>query len=394
MPGGGILVGTDASCKGHKVVDQVHIWFRCDASPTIGMGHLQRCLALGLSLHHNHSVLCHYLVRPPVEKPDWDWIRNAISAPFLLHMLPSHLTLETEPLYLVHYLAEVSCDALILDLFEATETYLRSVQDAHVPVVVIDDFAALPTYPCDAIVNHHLQAKTLSYHTLPKTKLRLGPEFALLRPEFLEHRTARERDYPEFAAKLLISMGGADPHRVTYKVLMAIREMDEVVRKQLEVCVVLGPAYRQAEEIHAAAKSLARCLVVQSPKDLVSLMDAADIAITAGGGTVLELASLGVPSLIVAITQAQKTIAETYEEQGSAICLGLWSQVSTNKIASTLQSVVLRQDLRTQLGQQAMQLVDARGSDRIATFIQRELILAHGTHGGDGGSTSNSNWSS
>lgn len=378
-------MATEASCKGHQVADQghSHIWFRFDASSTIGLGHLQRCLSLGLSLQQDHGAQCHYLVRHPLEETDWDVIRNAVFPPFLLHVLPAHLTLETEPPYLRHYFAQVPCDALLVDLFEGTETYLRSVRDARFPVVVIDDFAALPGYPCDAIVNHHLQAKTLSYHTLPETKLFLGPQFALLRPEFLQHRAAQQREYPKFAAKVLVTMGGADPQGVTYKVLTAIGEMAEGVQTQLEVCVVLGPAYGPVEEIRIAAQSLPQCVVVQSPQNLVSLMDTADVAITAAGGTLLELACLGVPSLIIAITKTQQAVAETWAEQDSAICLGVWDEISTQHIASTLQSVILNQELRTQLGQQAMQLVDARGSHRIATFIQEELIFAHGTHGGN-----------
>ena len=50
---------------------------------------------------------------------------------------------------------------------------------------IVDDFAHIPRYHADVIINQNLHASALKYRATPQATYLLGPRFALLRPEFL-----------------------------------------------------------------------------------------------------------------------------------------------------------------------------------------------------------------
>src|SRR5690606_30453084 len=81
---------------------------------------------------------------------------------------------------------------------------------------------------------------------LPQTcRKLLGPEYALLRPEFHQaKKTLRKRDGK--IRRILVFFGGSDPTNETKKALEAIKQLN---RPEIAVDVVVGTANPYQEEI-------------------------------------------------------------------------------------------------------------------------------------------------
>ncbi|MFD1673793.1 UDP-2,4-diacetamido-2,4,6-trideoxy-beta-L-altropyranose hydrolase [Alicyclobacillus fodiniaquatilis] len=345
------------------------VLFFCSVSSAIGIGHLKRCLALADALHTVHRVHCEFLLSVSEAQL---WALALIPPVFGVQSWALATDDERGAAALATYFRESARDILVLDIYALTTPFLATLCDAGVPVVVIDDFAGVQSYPCAAIVNHHLHAPRLAYAAPSDTRCLFGPHYALVGVGFLQHRRRPDKAEPDVATRLLVTMGGADPNGATARILAALRRMAASVRRRLHVQVILGPGYRGQNVLQNAV--FARCDVIRHAPQMAKLMGQADVVISAGGGTLLELACVGTPSLVLAITRGQEMIGADWEAQGGMRYLGAWDAVDDFSIASSTEEVLMNRDERLRLRERAQWLVDGRGAMRVADFIWQEMM--------------------
>lgn len=350
-------------------MDSVSVFFRCDASAVIGTGHVQRCLTLAQALSR-YGADCRFITR---QDPD-DLSSQLIEPFFPCRKLARNLAAEEELAILREILPHSPSTVLVLDSYQIDENYLQQIKKPGISLVVIDDFAKLSFYDCDLILNQNPYAGDLIYHAGKTAAILRGPRFALLRHEFFVRRQGLQRTYPLLAKKLLVTMGGSDPSRGTLKVLRAIHHLDEGLKNLLDITVVLGAAYKYPEEAGTEVSRLRRARLVHHSIRMSDLMAEADLAISAGGSTVYELAALGVPSLILAIADNQRAVGAAWQQRRAAVYLGDMNRVLPQEVGAAIKRLVLDRRLRRQLGQKAFRLVDARGADRAARYILEEVI--------------------
>jgi UDP-2,4-diacetamido-2,4,6-trideoxy-beta-L-altropyranose hydrolase len=339
---------------------------RADASATVGMGHVMRCLALGqawrdsggrvvfLTTTTNEWLLLRLseegfesqtLGRPYPAADDWQATRAIAMG-------------EPDPW-------------VLLDGYHFDLDYQRRVKDSGFKLVVIDDTAALPHYYADVLVNQNVYAEDLIYSCEPYTRRLLGSRYALLRREFAAYRGVR-RAARAPARRVLVTMGGADPQRATLKALAALHDL---ALPELEVRVMVGAASAQLEGIRAAANSLgcATELMVAAPK-MGENLAWADVAIAAAGTTAIELAFMGVPALLVVAAENQVPIAAKLEQLGAARDLGWVSQLSAARIMEGLRDLLCLQQTRAAMAERGQQLVDGEGAERVAATLSGEKV--------------------
>ncbi|GIM46478.1 UDP-2,4-diacetamido-2,4,6-trideoxy-beta-L-altropy ranose hydrolase [Collibacillus ludicampi] len=349
--------------------EKVSVYFRADASFKIGTGHVQRCIALAQALHE-YGVKCQFITRQDPSELSSQLIKSL----FTCNILQPHLTKEEEIFSVCQIIQNPSSTILVLDSYDIDTYDLRQLKKIGVPLVLIDDFAQLPFYDCDLIINQNLFAETLNYATNENTKVLRGPRFALLRREFYEQRQTLKRTHPFRAKRILVTMGGSDPAQGTLKVLKAIHDLDEHIKNRLEITVVLGKAFTDHVKIEAEARQLRNVALIHHSQQMSVLMANTDLSISAGGSTVYELAALGVPSLIVSIAGNQIAVGEALQHKKASVYLGRIEQVSIEEIRQKIQWLLLDRFVRKQLSRQSFKLVDARGADRVARIILEELI--------------------
>lgn len=344
-----------------------HLLIRADATPRMGTGHVMRCLALAQAAQ-GLGMDVRFLAR--VEVP---WVQERLRAERMpLAELDDAVPREESPDVLLNHLARTNCAPsdtwVVLDGYHFTFACQRAVQGAGYRLLVIDDYAHLPEYSADLLLNQNPGAEDLPYMGKIGQKL-LGPKFALLRREFREAR-AREahvasllspgniseqtyRDQP--CRNILMTLGGGD--FIEYLEAVA-REMNIPAMNDCTIRVVQGAM--NAERIRLAfANCPARLDILPRVHDMPALLLDTDLCITAGGSTCWELCCLGVPFLTV----------EVAENQHKVIDWLLRCRLTHMFSRESLKFYLAHPLIRTQKAQVGQNLVNGNGAERVISSL-------------------------
>mgnify|MGYP001373678883 CR=1 FL=1 len=190
------------------------VLMRVDAAPGVGLGHLQRCLALASALHQVH-ISCVFLTNG--EDSITERVRRfGFDARAFDEGDPGS---ESDWRQVLDLAAAEECDAVVVDSYLVDDHYLSGLRAAGMLVAAIDDLARFP-FPCHLVVSGGVGAESLPYHSSTgDTRFLLGPKYALLRKEFWQ--VAPRRNESE-VREVLVTMGGADGPNLTPVVLRVL----------------------------------------------------------------------------------------------------------------------------------------------------------------------------
>lgn len=330
---------------------------RTDANSHIGTGHLMRCLTLAQSWRSRGGKVV-FVTTCSNEDLLGQLRAGKIQIVRVTHAHPNPADWEQ-----THRILDSNSAAwVVLDGYHFDSGYQKKIKKIGSQLMVIDDMAHIDKYYADIILNQNINAGRLNYSVESCTRLILGPQYALLRPEFTK-RSDKMRPTPQVARKLLITLGGADPDNKTLKVMQAVQQTNI---DDLEVVVVIGSAnpYRQLLQSVGHASQIPFRLIFNTT-EMAELMAWADLSISAGGSTCLELAHMGVPTLCVILAENQRLLVEGLAEAGAAINLGWYRDLPTLKIVQSLESLALAAGVREDMTQQGRNLVDGKGTERV-----------------------------
>lgn len=328
---------------------------RADASTQIGTGHIMRCIALAQAwqerggdvtfLSHCDSEALHQRINNegfefiPIEKP---------------HPDPSDLERTLEKLSANCWLA--------LDGYHFTPEYQKAIRDAGIRLLVIDDMNHLPHYHADILLNQNIHAPNLKYHCDADTTLLLGTRYILLRREFLKYRDFN-RQVQDRAKNILVTLGGADLDNVTLKVIEALKLLDEL---DISVKIIIGPANPHEKTLRKTLTSAHfETELLINPPNMPELMAWADMAISAGGSTCWELASMGVPILALILADNQKAVAEGIAKEGFALNLGWYKNFNTTITSRKINTLIQSKDRRLNMVQKGKALITAASGNHL-----------------------------
>jgi UDP-2,4-diacetamido-2,4,6-trideoxy-beta-L-altropyranose hydrolase len=254
---------------------------------------------------------------------------------------------------------------VLLDGYAFGLGYQRAVRERAKRLLVIDDYNHFPRYESDILLNHNIEAEHFRYQANKECKFLLGPRYALLRGEFLQ--TKESKQIPIIGEKILVTMGGSDPERVTLKILEGLCMLKEL---QMQVKIVVGPANPYGAEVKSkASKSDLRCEILEASREMPRLMSWADSAVTAGGGTCMELAFMGVPFLVVAVAENQKQVMSGFANKGAAVALGWHADVEPRRIATEINALMKDRSRREGFSGLGQALVDGLGAWRVTEVM-------------------------
>lgn len=248
-------------------------------------------------------------------------------------------------------------DVFVIDSYQASAADLQTLVAAGVPIVAVDD-EALRTLPAQVIVNQNLSAPNVDYSTWPGAEVLRGPEFALLRQQFVTARPLafEPADWRSRWQRVLVLMGGTDAAGISGA--MTRRALAELAPAQVRV--VAQP--HAADELRQIAPDSVE--VLAPTPQIQEHMLWADVAITAAGITVWELACLGKPMGLVTVADNQIAHAKAAVAAGIAVALGTAADVAHGASDAWRG---LRDVARVNaLGLAAYELVDGQGAKRVA----------------------------
>ncbi len=99
------------------------------------------------------------------------------------------------------------------------------------------------------------------------------------------------------------------------------------------------------------------------------LMCEADIAVSAGGQTVYELARTGTPAVVVAVADNQLKGAAGWDKAGAARFAGRWDSEDLNGALTDALTGMEDPGIRQHMALAGQSLVDGKGSERIRDYM-------------------------
>lgn len=192
-----------------------------------------------------------------------------------------------------------------------------------------------------------------------------GAQYAVLGEVYSDLPPRRQRHFGE---RVLVTCGGADPTRLTARVLKALGQISRPVLTR----VIIGPLFDSTltADIEAiAAVSPTQVDLVRSPDALVDHMLWCDIAVSTTGLTKYELAASATPSILASIDTAHYVANRAFAAIGFVRDLGVNPPGST--ISRTVEEVLADYSGRETMAAIGSKLVDGRGAERLTTEILR-----------------------
>ena len=228
----------------------------------------------------------------------------------------------------------------------------------------IDDNGLPGSFRADVLLNQNLGATAEAYPGVrAECRLLLGPEFALLRREF---RTAAPAA-PSLPPRLVITMGGSDPAQATELLLAALCSP---YGEWLAADFIVGAANPRRDALMVAIDRQAPRLKAHlSPMNMPEVLRGAKLAVTAGGTTLYELASLGVPMVILAIAENQRPTCERFAVADAAGYAGWYGELTPARLVEEIMVYWTEPELLRTLATRARSLVDGRGAARVVAAM-------------------------
>jgi UDP-2,4-diacetamido-2,4,6-trideoxy-beta-L-altropyranose hydrolase len=335
---------------------------RADAGLKIGTGHVMRCLALAQSWRAGGGNVIFALAQstPALD----DLLRSERFDVSAIDGLPGS---NEDARNAIRVAQTCDADWFVVDGYHFDAAYQTELQSFR-PLLTIDDNGLLDRYAADLVLNQNAHACAPMYaHRSPNTKLLLGPRYALLRDEFAGYRDWT-REIPDRGSHLLLTMGGSDAGNFTPRILPLLAERGA---DDLQIRVVVGGSAENAEAVDdIAANFPARIEVLRDVRNMAPLMAWADLAISGAGTTCWEICAMGLPAILVVVAENQRFIAEQLAAIGAAENAGPVDQIDCSALADLCRDLRANKDRRVALSQNAKQVVDGRGRERVLDMMK------------------------
>lgn len=337
---------------------------RADGNAGIGGGHLMRCMTIAKAAADrtgNRDGVCFFCA-------DGDGAEMARAHGFraqTLHTDYRDPEMELPVWERLWAAADKAAEdgVILVDSYYVTDAYLRTLR-TYGRVYLMDDMQN-HAYPVDGLINYNVFADRVRYNALysgEKTQLLLGEAYVPLRRQFkdVEYGTARR------VQNVLITTGAGDADNLAGAVL------DIIERPELQYHVLVGRFSPHFEEWRRRAREKSNLQVHYDVQDMAGLMKRCDLAVTAAGSTVYELAAVGVPLICFSYAENQELLAEYIGRKHIAGYAGAW-HLDAGRTAERIRLLFdgLCEDAHKRQGFCAAEraLVDGRGAERLAAAL-------------------------
>ena len=333
---------------------------RADGNAKIGAGHLMRCLAIAEAVRKLPDgpeilVLC----------AEEDSAKLASDKGFRTGVFYTDYQRMEEEISLWPQWITDEENTILVDSYHVTDEYLKGLQSFG-RVCLVDDMQN-HVHPVDVVINYNVFADRAVYQRLygGQVQFYLGGAYAPLREQFQNvNYSVREQ-----VEQVLITTGAGDADNIAGDIL------DQIYREDLIYHVLVG---RFSPHLAGWQKRAEECTNIQvhfDVQDMAGLMEKCDLAITAGGSTVYELAAVGVPFIVFSYAENQELLVEYLGANDVAGSAGAWHKnmdETKTCVRNWFHKLCEDFELRKQYSGRERKLVDGLGAGRLARILGTE----------------------
>lgn len=339
------------------------ILFRCDGTSQTGLGHTSRSLALAEALIEQ-GVRCVFLGH--FDATVSERLRNAGVDSLALEVTSWG---DADAAALHRAVTELNAIGVVLDSYLAGAGYVAAMARAPAPTLLIDDFAALPSYACAAVLNFTSRAEDFSYPSAG-TRYYLGPRWFLGRRSLRELR-ARGARATDSVRQVLVSSGGNDPFDVVLPFVRAALACDS----SLCMNVVVRDNYPNRQALEALLSRFSGpANVLNRLPDLSLELAKADVCLASAGLTKYEAAYLGVPTGVLSQNDGQARDAAKFAALGMTEDLGLAENIDEDLLVPCIKRMLFEREVRVQLQQRCFGIFPLDPTRDLALSVLTEVF--------------------
>lgn len=278
------------------------VYIITEGNSTVGFGHISRCTSL-YEAFKEKGIIPTFIVNGDDSIKEllvensliFDWVKNSEKLCKIIH----------------------SSDVVIIDSYLIDTSLANKISENVKVPVFIDDFHRIE-YLRGLIINSSVNASDINYPHKHEIDYLLGPKYSMLKKEFWMIPT---KSLNERIETIMITFGGNDKQNITPKLINILKKKYPKLKKK----VIIGKAFQNVEEIIKISDKNCDLIYYPNESEMRTIMLNSDIAITAGGQTSYELATMGVPSITVAVANNQVNSVKKLEELKINFYAGYWN---------------------------------------------------------------------
>jgi spore coat polysaccharide biosynthesis predicted glycosyltransferase SpsG len=338
------------------------VLFRVDGTRAQGWDALARSLVLAAAMQRRRRP-CHFVSRlepatlaGQIRRGDNEWLPadGPVGSPEDLEQM-ARLIQKYQPA------------AVVVDAPHCGPEYLAELVALGPMVLCLDD--AGQRFPCQLVVHPLLGRGVGDFDVCPGTQVLTGRRYALVRPGIRRVRLVRGQEPPP-PFRLVINLGD-DPHGFTLKFARHMLHIPALSRIDI-LGRVVHPDYPKWQALAEAHKG--RVTVATETAEQAKRISRCHVAISEADTGALELACVGVPTLLVVQKEAYWRNAEVLNEEGAASLFGWHEAVSEKTLRLAVENLLEDQSERRLMARSGRALIDGRGPDRLITAM--EVMIA------------------
>ncbi|MDD5529877.1 MAG: UDP-2,4-diacetamido-2,4,6-trideoxy-beta-L-altropyranose hydrolase [bacterium] len=254
---------------------------------------------------------------------------------------------------------------VIVDSYLTSAKFYEDISKLVKTLVFIDDNKRIE-YKSGIVVNGAIYAEKIKYPKKDGVTYLLGNKYTPLRKEFWD---ASEKKIREKIESIMITFGGEDSENMTIKILKLLNKNYPKIVKN----VVIGKSFKNVEKIERVRDKTTELLYHPGAEKMKKVMLKSDIAISAGGQTLYELARIGVPTIGICMAENQLGNLKGCEKAGFLEYIGWYNKANLiGKLNDSIQYLESMKIRRTK-SKIAKKCVDGKGAKRIIKEILKEI---------------------
>jgi UDP-2,4-diacetamido-2,4,6-trideoxy-beta-L-altropyranose hydrolase len=252
-------------------------------------------------------------------------------------------------------------DIVFIDSYLTDYELYENVSELVKIAVYFDDDIRIK-YPKGFVLNGAVCAEQMPYPKRTGVTYLLGVQYAPLRKEFWDVPAKSIRADIE---TIMLTFGGMDIHGVTSKVLRLLVDSHPELHKK----VIIAKCFQNIAEIEKLKDNNTELIYYPDAAGMKEIMLESDIAISAGGQTLYELARIGVPTIGVCVAQNQLQSVEGWEKSGFLKYVGWYNDENLEQRLVSSLSYLMSKRVRMHRSKIAREIIDGQGCKRIISAI-------------------------
>lgn len=299
--------------------------FHVVGSHLVGLGHIYRSLTIAELFQSNK-----YEIRFCCSKSDYEYCLKIIEDKYPID------TYQDKAFF--KYLERDVPYCVINDILETSEEFMQKIRSLGIKSINFEDIGAGSRF-ADLVINELFDEPLNDF-----SNTAWGHQYYLLRQEFFN---ATMHTFSNKVKSILITFGGTDQNNLTASVLDNIWKI--CLEHGVEINIVTGGGYLYIdslkEKISLLRNQKLKINFVHHSGLISQIMERCQLAITANGRTIYELAYLNIPSLVFSHHERETTHLFAQRSNGF-FPMGLYDEKSSKILCELVNKLISENSFR------------------------------------------------